>query len=215
VAVDVDTSDNVVDTGSADEREVPAQSASADGESTIADDAPSYDDEETGPQRRAGRSAVRAGVIAIAVVLAALVGLGSWLGHEILQDSRAEAQRQMLVGVGRQAALNLTTIDYTTVDADIKRILDSSTGTFHDDFQKRSGPFVEAVTEAKSKSEGTVTEAGLESQEGDDAHVLVAVAVKTSTAGVAEPQPRSWRMRITVTHNADHDAKVSNVQFVP
>jgi Mce-associated membrane protein len=221
VAVDADTSDNAVDTAPADERETFEASAQAEGESTDDSDTSRADSQsaardDTGPPApKAGRTGMRAGVITVAIVLAALVGLGSWLGQQIVKDRRAEAQRQMLVAAGRQAALNLTTIDYTTVDTDITRILDSSKGTFHDDFQNRSAPFIEAVTESKSKSEGTVTEAGLESQDGDEAQVLVAVAVKTSTAGVAEPQPRAWRMRITVAHNADHDAKVSNVQFVP
>jgi Mce-associated membrane protein len=96
----------------------------------------------------------------------------------------------------------------------VQRILDSATGTFYDDFQKRAGPFVEVVKQAKSKSVGTVTEAGLESDTGTEAEVLVAVAVKTSNAGAAEQQPRLWRMRITVQKMGD-DVKVSNVEFVP
>jgi Mce-associated membrane protein len=42
---------------------------------------------------------------------------------------------------------------------------------------------------------------------------LVAVAVKTSTAGAPEQDPRAWRMRITVQKDGDQ-AKVSNVEFV-
>jgi Mce-associated membrane protein len=164
---------------------------------------------------RWGRSPVRLALAFSLVILAVLVGIGAWTGHQLVREKQAQAHRQMLVGVGRQAALNLTTIDALTVDTDIKRILDSSTGIFHDDFEKRSGPFVQAVTQAQSSSVGTVTEAGLENQDGDDAQVLVAVAVKTATAGVEEPQPRAWRMRITVTQHAGQEPKVSNVEFVP
>jgi Mce-associated membrane protein len=161
------------------------------------------------------RKTLRLALAAVLVTLAALIGVGVWTGHQIAQEHQADEHQEMLVGVARQAALNLTTIDHTSVDSDIKRILDSSTGTFHDDFQKRADPFVQAVTEAQSTSVGTVTEAGMESQEGDDTKVLVAVAVKTSSAGVEEPQPRAWRMRITVTQPSGQDPKVSNVQFVP
>ena len=114
----------------------------------------------------------------------------------------------------RQAAVNLTTINYTEVDADIQRILNSATGAFHDDFQKRSQPFVDVVKQVQSKSEGTVAEAGLVSETGDEAQVLVAVAVKTSIAAAPEQEPRRWRLRITVQKTAD-GAKVSNVEFVP
>lgn len=35
----------------------------------------------------------------------------------------------------------------------------SATGGFNDDFSKRSQPFVDAVTQSRSKTVGTVTEA--------------------------------------------------------
>jgi Mce-associated membrane protein len=111
-------------------------------------------------------------------------------------------------------ALNLTTVSNTEADADVQRILDSATGTFYDDFQKRSRPFVDVVKQVQATSVGTVTAAGLESQGGDQAQVLVAVSVKTRTADGADQQPRLWRMRISVQKIGD-GAKVSNVEFVP
>jgi hypothetical protein len=47
--------------------------------------------------------------------------------------------------VAWQAALNLTTIDYTEGDADIQRLLDMATSEFYDDFQQRSKPFIDVV----------------------------------------------------------------------
>ncbi len=109
--------------------------------------------------------------------------------------------------------MNLTTIDFEHADEDVQRVLDSSTGTFYDDFQARAQPFKEVVKQAKSKSVGTVAEAGVESETEDGAEVLVAVTVKTSNAGAAEQEPRAWRMRITVQKVGD-EAKVANVRFV-
>lgn len=148
------------------------------------------------------------------VIVAALVGLAGWLGYCVHQDREAQAQRNLYVQVARQAAVNLTTINYTEVDADIKRILDSATGTFHDDFQNRSQPFVDVVKKVQSTSEGTVAEAALLSDTKDQAQVLVAVSVKTSTAAGPQQEPRRWRMRISVDRAGD-SAKVSNVEFVP
>jgi Mce-associated membrane protein len=160
------------------------------------------------------RSHVTLALIAGLVLVLALGGLTGWLGFRAYQSKQVDDQRKVFLQVGRQGALNLTTIDFEHADADVQRILDSATGTFYDDFQKRAGPFVEVVKQAKSKSVGTVTEAGLESDTGTEAEVLVAVAVKTSNAGAAEQQPRLWRMRITVQKMGD-DVKVSNVEFVP
>ncbi len=150
--------------------------------------------------------------VAIIVVLA---GLGGWLGYRVHQDRQVQAQRNLYLQVARQTAINLTTINYAEVDADIKRVLDSATGGFHDEFQNRSKPFVEVVKKVQSKSEGTIAEAGLLSSTKDQAQVLVAVSVKTSMATAqGDQEPRRWRMRLTVDKTRD-GAKVSNVEFVP
>ncbi len=158
-------------------------------------------------------SRVGAALVASSVIVATLAGLAGWLGYRAYQKHEAQIQRDLFVQVARQGAVNLTTIDYTRVDADVQRVLDLATGAFRDDFEQRSKPFIEVVMAAQSKSEGTVTDAGLESQRGDSAQVLVAVAVKSRTAG-GEQSPREWRMRIEVRSVGD-DAKVSNVVFVP
>ncbi|BBY37875.1 hypothetical protein MMAN_20090 [Mycobacterium mantenii] len=157
---------------------------------------------------RAGSALVASGLI-----VATLAGLSGWLGYRAYQKHDAQARQNLYVATARQGAVNLTTINYTQVDADVQRILDLATGAFRDDFEERSKPFMEVVKAAQSKSEGTVTDAGLESQRGDSAQVLVAVAVKSRTAG-GEEVPREWRMRIEVRSVGD-DAKVSNVVFVP
>lgn len=149
--------------------------------------------------------------LVVAVTMAALT---TWLGYQARQAHQSSEQRQLFVQVGRQGALNLTTIDWQHADADVNRILDSATGTFYDEFSQRSQPFIDVVNEVKSKSVGTITEAGLESQSGDTARVLVAVSVKTTVGDGPEQEPRAWRMRVTVQKVGD-DAKVADVEFVP
>jgi Mce-associated membrane protein len=148
------------------------------------------------------------------VVVLALAGLVGWLGYRAHESRQADALRTEFLAVGRQGALNLTTIDFEHVDADVKRILDSATGTFYDEFSQRAQPFVQVVKEVKSKSVGTVTEAGIESVSGDEAQVLVAVAVNTSVVGQPDQRARHWRMRISVQKVGD-ETKVAKVDFVP
>ncbi|WP_428343189.1 hypothetical protein [Mycobacterium sp.] len=144
----------------------------------------------------------------------ALVGVVGWLTYRSHLSDRDAEHRDLFLQVGKQAALNLTTINWQEADSDIQRILDGATGPFHDDFAKRSQPFISVVEQAKSKSVGTITAAGLESVTPDAAQVLVAVSVKTSTADGPEQDPRAWRMRISVQKVGDQ-AKVSKVEFVP
>lgn len=164
---------------------------------------------------KTGMSHVRLATIVGLVVVVALAGLVGWLGVRAYESQGIEAQRQLFLQVGRQGAINLTTINFEQAESDVQRILDSATGTFYDDFQQRAGPFIEVVKQAQSRSVGTVTEAGLESESDNEARVLVAVTVQTSNAGAAEQQPRLWRMRVTVQDVGDEQVKVSNVEFVP
>lgn len=150
-----------------------------------------------------------AGLVAV-VALGTLTG---WLAYRGHQSQQAKAERETYLQVARQGAVNLTTIDYQQADADIQRILDSATGQFYDEFSQRSAPFVEVVKKAQSTSQGTITEAGLESVSDDGAQAIVAVSVQTSTAGAPDQPPRSWRMRLTVQKSGS-DVKVANVGFV-
>jgi Mce-associated membrane protein len=190
--------------------------ADAHEDSEAADEAAEEETAEETARAKPPMSHVRLAMIAGLVLVVALAGLTGWLGFRTYQSRQADEQQKLFLSVGRQGALNLTTIDWEHADANVQRILDSATGTFYDDFQKRAGPFVEIVKQAHSNSVGTIAEAGLEPESitADGAQVLVAVTVKTSNAGAPEQAPRAWRMRLTVQKIGD-EAKVSNVEFVP
>lgn len=153
---------------------------------------------------------VTIGLVAV-VALSALMG---WWGFQSYQIREAHLEGTQFLQAARQAALNLTTIDWQRADDDVKRIMDSAAGEFYDDFAQRAQPFVEVVKQAQSVSVGTVTEAALESLRPSEAQALVAVSVSTSNATGTEPVPRAWRMRISV-QELDGQIKVSHVEFVP
>lgn len=184
------------------ERDTDAEASSAEAEAGSSDTQPG------------AASRIGSGLALGLVLLVALTALVGWLGYRAYQANEAEQQRALFLHVGRQGALHLTSIDYTRVDADIQRVLDSSTGAFYDDFQKRSPAFADVVRQSQSKTQGTITEAGVESVSGDTARVLVAVSVKTSNVAGQDQPPRQWRMRIDVQQIGD-EAKVANVGFAP
>lgn len=148
---------------------------------------------------------------AVAVVVATMVAV---LGSQVHRNHQLQLRHDLYLSVARQGAVNLTTINYVKAEDDVRRIVDSATGQFHDEFLQRSEPFIAVMKQAQATTEGTVTEAGVESEATDQAQVLVAVSVKTSNSGVVEDRPRLWRMRIGVVKTAE-GAKVSNVEFVP
>ncbi|BBZ58150.1 YfgM family protein [Mycolicibacterium phocaicum] len=156
----------------------------------------------------------RLAAIALAVVILALGGLVGWFGTQFKHAQQTADRRAEFLQSARQGAVNLTTIDWQHVDSDVKRILDSATGTFYADFSKRAQPFVDVVKQVQSKTTGTVTMAGLESMSGDQAQALIAVTVQTTNAGAPQPTSKAWRMRIDV-QKVGNDVKVDNVEFVP
>jgi len=197
----------------------PAEPGAADGGANKAEDhqAAADDELDQGSEDAAAvkrsMSHVRLATMVGVAVVVALAATAGWLGFRAYQSHQAQAQRQLFLQVGRQAALNLTTIDWQHADADVQRLLDSATGQFYDQFSQRKQPFIEVLKKAQSKSVGTITQAGLESDSSDKAQVLVAVSIKTTNLGAADQPPREWRMRISV-EKSGNDVKVSNVAFV-
>lgn len=192
-----------------------AETAEDTGDSEDFDAAQSAEEDAEPAAPKQPMSHVRLATIVGLVVVVALAALTGWLGYRAYESRKAEDLQNLFLQVGRQGALNLTTISHEHAEEDVQRVLDSSTGTFYDDFQARSQPFVQVVKQAQSKSEGKIAEAGIESSNDNEARVLVAVTVNTTNAGAPEQQPRSWRMRITVQKTGEDEAKISNVEFVP
>ena len=183
----------------------------ADEVSDEAADEASDDAESPAPERRRLRSSLAAVVGGVLIV--ALMALTGWLGYDYFKVHQEQQRRDMFMETARQGATNLTSIDWEHAEDDIQRVLDSSTGRFYDDFEKRSKSFLEVVKQIKSKSVGTVTASGLESYSEDEAKVLMSVTVRSTNAGVPEQAPQVWRMVLTV-RDIDGEAKVSSVEFI-
>lgn len=166
------------------------------------------------PRSRKPVSTLRHAILFGLVVIVALGALVGWWAFRVYQAHQSQVQRSHFLEAAKQGAVNLTTIDWQHADADVQRIVDGATGQFHDDFAKRSKPFIDVAKQVKATTVGTLDEAGLESTTGDTAQVLVAVTVKVSNLGAAEQTPRRWRMRMFVQKLGDQ-VKISNVEFVP
>ncbi len=161
------------------------------------------------PPAQAERFALIGGLIA-AVSLAGLVG---WLGFRAYEARERENQRSVFEQAAQDVAVNLSTVDYQHADADAQRIQDSAIGTFADSFARHKQLYIDQAKQSRSRSLGTVTDIGLESQSGDQGRVLVAVTVKPAEPAPADQVPQLFRMRITV-HKVGDGAKISDVAFV-
>jgi Mce-associated membrane protein len=119
------------------------------------------------------------------------------------RQSENKAQREAAMKAGRQLALDFTTYDYKTWDADTKRVLDDSTGQFKEEFQAGLNVVKAQVQTNKATSKGVVKEAAVVSNDKDSAQVLVIVdAVVTNTASVEGVQ-RRYRIKLDLVREKD------------
>lgn len=125
----------------------------------------------------------------------------------------ATPQWQPYVDAAKNVAVLMTSLSAQSADSDVQRILDESTGEFRDGIARNKSSFVEAVRTSQVSSRGTVKAAGLQSIDGTQAQVLVAVLQETTNSAGQQP-PRTWRVRMEVV-KVDDGYKVSKMEFVP
>jgi Mce-associated membrane protein len=168
---------------------------------------------EPGRRRLRAPNLARGLTIAAAVAICALLGVSGWMAwhhHSVVQErQRAGAY----VAAARQGVINLTSLDFNKAKEDVQRVLDSATGAFKDDFQRRAEDFESVVKDSKAVTEGSVAATAVESMNNDSAVVLVLANERVTNIAGAKDQPRTFRFRVSVVHDGDQ-LKLSKVEFV-
>ena len=147
------------------------------------------------------------------VAICALLGASGWMlwhHHTVV----AERQRSAAyVAAARQGVINLTSLDFNNAKEDVQRVLDSATGEFKDDFQRRADDFASVVKDSKAVTQGSVTATAVESMSKDSAVVLVLANERITNSAGAKDDPRTFRFRVTVVRDGDQ-LKMSKVEYV-
>lgn len=160
------------------------------------------------PIRQTAGLALAALLTAAALTLTALM---------LWQHGRVAAQHasdRRFVDAARDGIVALLSIDHGRARADVQRVLDLSTGQFHDEFARSADDFVKTAEDSKAVTKGTVNVAALERVDGDRATVLVAATSEVSNVNGARQDPRPFRISVTVTREGE-TCKMSDVEFVP
>jgi Mce-associated membrane protein len=148
------------------------------------------------PFSRRARTAI-ALLAALAVVLvAASVALGVTVAGHLRDRDALDAARDAALTAARQEIVNLDSLDHTTIDADLKRVVDGSTGTFKDQFTRAQADLKSLIVQRKSVSSGAVLSSGVVRADTDTATVLVAVdrTVKDSSDTTGAVAHDRWRV---------------------
>ena len=198
--------------GAASEDLEPPESSesSPDGDPKIGSDTGG---DETPTRHRRRWLAVATGATAIAVFAAmgAACGVMVWRHHEISRENESTAE---FISAARQGVVTLMSMNYQTVDKDIQRIIDNSTGGFRDDFVQRKKDFAGVVEQSKVSTTAKVNAAALQAKSADSATVLITATSEITNSQGARQDPRNWRLIVTVKRDGGQ-MKMSQVEFVP
>ena len=181
-------------------------------------ESPSTPSESTPRRLRVPRVAGLSGLgmplaAATIVAICALLGASGWmLWHH--HTVAAERQRSAAyVAAARQGVINLTSLDFNNAKEGVQRVLDSATGEFKDDFQRRADDFSSVVKDSKAVTQGSVRATAVESMSKDSAVVLVLANERITNSAGAKDDPRAFRFRVTVVRDGDQ-LKISKVEYV-
>jgi Mce-associated membrane protein len=147
------------------------------------------------------------------VAICGLLGASGWMlwHHHTVQVDRQRSAAY--TAAARQGVVNLTSLDFNKAKEDVQRVLDSATGEFRDDFQRRADDFTSVVKDSKAVTEGSVTASAVESMGKDSAVVLVLANERVTNSAGAKDDPRAFRFRVSVVRDGDQ-LKISKVEFV-
>lgn len=193
-----------------------AQAEPAKAEATGAAEPLQFPEEfELDDERRTGLRvwrAVAAGVgVLVLIALLSASGLLIWHHRQAVQR---DEQSTAYATAARQGVVNLMSLNFNHAQDDLQRVIDSTTGPFHDDFEKSKNDFLTVMKESKVVATSEVKTTGVESMDSDSAVVLVAATSQVANSASQQPTPRAWRLSVTVNKESD-GIKMSKVEFVP
>jgi Mce-associated membrane protein len=108
----------------------------------------------------------------------------------------SDSQRQELVAVAETYAVNLTSYDFSKLDEDFARVLDTATGQFKSEYEVAKESLRKAIVQFQGKATGTVLARAVLSLDGDQAEVMLFVDQTVTNANTAQPRIDRLRMRM-------------------
>ncbi|MFC4013299.1 hypothetical protein ACFOY2_39150 [Nonomuraea purpurea] len=139
-------------------------------------------------------------IAALSGVLAVLVGTGVWIAAQAREEQGRAGDRRAALQAAGIHAKNLVSLDYRTAEADVRRILDTSTGEARREYDSTTAKLKATTVENKVVQHGVLRATGLVSMTDTVAKVLVVADVEIRWDGSkSAPQERYYRWSMDVT----------------
>nr|WP_240974149.1 hypothetical protein [Nonomuraea sp. FMUSA5-5] len=147
--------------------------------------------------------------------MAVLVGTGGWIAAQAREEQGRADDRQAVLQAAGTHAKNLVSLDYKSADADVRRILTTSTGAARAEYEANAAKLRATTVENKVVQQGVLRATGLVSMSATTARVLVVADVEIRWDGSrSAPQERfyRWQMDLSKAGGAWLVSKVVQVQ---
>lgn len=136
---------------------------------------------------------VGAGALVLCTGAAALAGVAA----KQLSDRQDSASfRQQALAAGRQIAVDFAAYDYRHLQADFKRVMSESTGSFKSQYSTQSAGVQDLIIKAKAVSTAEIASAGVVDAGAHNATVVVALNRTVSNTSVPNGQKDSFGVQI-------------------
>jgi len=142
-------------------------------------------------------------IVCVAALAAALVGVGvaTYFAVSGSSSGPSSALRQSALDTGRRYALDFSTYDYRTIDADFGRISAELTPGFRSQYQATSASLRSIVVQYRGVATATVQGIGLASITDKQAVVVVFLDQQVTNTSTKTPRIDRNRLQITLQRN--------------
>jgi Mce-associated membrane protein len=156
------------------------------------------------------------GLLCVVLAVVLVVAAGAAGGYMMWQHRVTDRDRHLsaeYAAAARQGVVTLMSMNFQTAKDDVQRVVDNSTGEFHDSFAKTADDFVKVLQDSKVVMTAEVNQTAVQTKTADSATVLVAATSQITNSAGAHEDPRVWRMIVSVARDGSQ-LKMSKVEFV-
>ena len=141
----------------------------------------------------------------VALLVAACLAVSAAFGWQLYRQHRTSASRSAAIAAAKRTATAMMSVSYTTVDSDMRQVLDGATGDFAQQYKSSEGTVRSAVTENKVQSTAGVLYASLSTLDvGKTATVYLAVDATVKNTKAPKGTKSHYRMQVTVADKSGH-----------
>lgn len=161
-----------------------------------------------------GTGLTRTRLLAAATVLA-ICALAACAGAMLWNIQAAQARADLAAeyqAIARQGVVNLMSLDYNDAEASVARVLDASTGKFHEEYAGQADLLIKGLERSKVVTTVTVGATAVESMDADSAVVLVSARSEATNAKDGRQEPELFRLAVHLGRDGDQ-MKVSDLEF--